>query len=151
MFGKGSLFALQYSDCYVIILKRCIRTQWLEMRGQSSGFAVIISPWKRSMVSDFPLKYIKSRELQQEIPLRQRCEAHDDSRALNSLSDISGPSYKTSSSKRCSLWLCFRHSSVFHTKVSFFWALPHHKGNGRTIEMNLGLVPDSLLGCNVCK
>jgi len=32
------------------------------MRGESSGFAVIISPWKRSMVSDFPLIYIKSLE-----------------------------------------------------------------------------------------
>lgn len=88
---------------------------------------------------------------QLEIPLRQRCEARDDPRAVSSLLDISGPSYKMSSSKRCSLWLCFRYSSVFHTKVSLFGALPHHKGKGRATEMSLGLVPDSLLGCNAYK
>lgn len=70
---------------------------------------IIISPWSSSTVSDFPLKKTLRllnkliTPLWQEIPLMQRCEADDDPRALDSLLDISRPSYKMSRSKRQSL------------------------------------------------
>lgn len=49
---------------------------------------LIISPWKSLTVSDFPLKKKKLNKLitplRQEIPLKQKCKADADPRALDS-------------------------------------------------------------------
>jgi len=139
--GKGTLFAPIFR-----LLRKYARKGVSEHSGLEWEEKVVVLQWSSAHGKDqwcqifhsYILSLLNTPQL--EIPLRQRCEAHDDPRALSSLLDISGPSYKMSSSKRCSLWLCFRYSSVFHTKVSLFGALPHHKGKDRATEMSLGLV-----------